>query len=47
VLIDRWYAAGTGKPPQIPDNSVVIPSGLEMTVGETCFHLIRESSCGS
>ncbi len=41
VLMDRWYAAGTGKPSQIPDHSVVAPAGLENTVGETCFYFIR------
>lgn len=42
VLMDRWYAAGTGKPAQIPDSSVVVPAGLENAVGEVCFYLIRE-----
>jgi hypothetical protein len=45
VLMDRWYAAGTGRPALIPDSSVVIPPGLVETVGETCFHLIREWTC--
>ena len=44
VLVDRWHAAGTGKPSQIPDSSVVVPSGLESIVGDTCFHLIRKST---
>ncbi|KAG6277341.1 hypothetical protein E4U48_001130 [Claviceps purpurea] len=43
VLMDRWQAAGTGHPPQIPERSAVIPSGLENTVGEVCFHLLRLS----
>lgn len=42
VLMDRWYAAGTGKPAQIPDSSVVIPPGLENAVGEICFNFIRK-----
>lgn len=42
VLMDRWYAAGTGKPSQIPDHSVVAHAGLENTVGETCFYFIRK-----
>ncbi|KFA65278.1 hypothetical protein S40285_02675 [Stachybotrys chlorohalonatus IBT 40285] len=47
VLMDRWYAAGTGRPALIPDSSVVIPPGLVETVGETCFHLIRLSKTQS
>lgn len=43
VLMDRWHAAGTGKPSQIPDSSVVAPAGLENTVGEVCYYLIRKS----
>ncbi|KAL7898020.1 hypothetical protein HDV63DRAFT_37851 [Trichoderma sp. SZMC 28014] len=43
VLMDRWHAAGTGKPSQIPDSSVVAPAGLENTVGEVCYYLIRLS----
>jgi hypothetical protein len=43
VLLDRWNAAGTGRPTLIPDSSVVVPATLVDTVGETCFHLIRES----
>ncbi|KOS19868.1 putative transcriptional regulatory protein [Escovopsis weberi] len=43
VLMDRWHAAGTGKPSQIPDYSVVAPAGLENAVGEVCFYLIRLS----
>lgn len=42
VLMDRWHAAGTGTPSQIPDTSVVVPAGLENVVGDGCFHLIRE-----
>lgn len=41
--MDRWHAAGTGKPSQIPDSSVVAPAGLENTVGEVCYYLIRKS----
>ncbi|KAH6605893.1 n-terminal binuclear zn cluster-containing dna binding domain-containing [Trichoderma cornu-damae] len=43
VLMDRWHAAGTGKPSQIPDSSVVAPAGLENSVGEVCYYLIRLS----
>ncbi|KAG6034723.1 hypothetical protein E4U41_006404 [Claviceps citrina] len=43
VLMDRWHAAGTGHPPQIPERSTVIPSGLENIVGEVCFYLVRLS----
>ncbi|UKZ49963.1 hypothetical protein TrVGV298_004218 [Trichoderma virens] len=43
VLMDRWHAAGTGKPAQIPDSSVVAPGGLENTLGEVCYYLIRLS----
>ncbi|KAL7938716.1 hypothetical protein V8C35DRAFT_288967 [Trichoderma chlorosporum] len=43
VLMDRWHAAGTGKPAQIPDSSVVAPAGLENTLGEVCYYLIRLS----
>lgn len=42
VLMDRWHAAGTGKPSQIPDNSVVAPPGLVNILGEVCFHLTRK-----
>ncbi|KAL3956269.1 hypothetical protein ACCO45_009115 [Purpureocillium lilacinum] len=43
VLMDRWYAAGTGRPALIPDNSVVARAGLQATVGEVSFHFIRLS----
>lgn len=43
VLLDRWHAAGTGKPSQIPDNSVVAVAGLQATLGEVCFHIVRLS----
>ncbi|KAF4979564.1 hypothetical protein FZEAL_4268 [Fusarium zealandicum] len=43
ILMDRWYAAGTGKPAQIPDSSVVAPPGLENMLGEVCFYLVRLS----
>lgn len=43
VLMDRWHAAGTGKPSQIPDSSTVAPPGLVNVLGEGCFHLIRKS----
>ncbi|KAK1251765.1 hypothetical protein MKX07_007244 [Trichoderma sp. CBMAI-0711] len=43
VLMDRWHAAGTGKPSLIPDSSVVAPAGLENTLGEVCYYLIRLS----
>ncbi|KAJ6439689.1 fungal transcriptional regulatory protein [Purpureocillium lavendulum] len=43
VLMDRWYAAGTGKPALIPDNSVVARAGLQTAVGEVSFHFIRLS----
>ena len=43
VLMDRWHAAGTGKPAQIPDSSVVAPPGLDNILGEVCFHLIRKA----
>lgn len=42
VLLDRWHAAGTGKPTLIPDSSVVIPAGLDAIVGESRYYLIRE-----
>lgn len=42
VLMDRWHAAGTGKPAQIPDSSVVAPAGLENTLGEVCYYLNRK-----
>jgi hypothetical protein len=42
ILMDRWYAAGTGKPAQIPDSSVVAPPGLENMLGEVCFYLVRK-----
>ena len=41
VLMDRWFAAGSGKPSTIPDSSVVAPPGLENILGEICFYLIR------
>lgn len=44
VLMDRWHSAGTGKPAYIPDSSVVAPAGLENTLGEVCFYLIRKFS---
>lgn len=43
ILMDRWHAAGTGKPAMIPDSSVVAPPGLENMLGEVCFYLIRKS----
>ncbi|KAF5009540.1 hypothetical protein FDECE_4252 [Fusarium decemcellulare] len=43
ILMDRWYAAGKGKPAQIPDSSVVAPPGLENILGEVCFYLVRLS----
>ncbi|KAK7428345.1 Glucose-responsive transcription factor [Neonectria magnoliae] len=43
ILMDRWHAAGTGKPAQIPDSSVVAPPGLENILGEVCFYLVRLS----
>jgi hypothetical protein len=43
ILMDRWHAAGTGKPSQIPDSSSVAPPGLDNVLGEVCFHLIRLS----
>lgn len=42
ILLDRWHAAGTGKPVQIPDSSVVAGPGLPALLGDTCFHLTRE-----
>lgn len=44
IGMDRWYAAGTGKPAQIPDNSVVAPAGLDAVLGETCFYFTRKLS---
>lgn len=43
ILMDRWHAAGTGKPAHIPDSSVVAPPGLENILGEVCFYLVRLS----
>lgn len=43
ILLDRWYAAGTGKPAQIPDSSVVAPPSLEIILGDVCFWLVRMS----
>ncbi|KPM42876.1 hypothetical protein AK830_g3686 [Neonectria ditissima] len=43
ILMDRWHAAGTGKPALIPDSSVVAPPGLENILGEVCFYLVRLS----
>lgn len=43
VLMDRWHAAGTGHPPQVPERSTVVPWGLENSVGEVCFYLVRLS----
>lgn len=43
IMMDRWHAAGTGKPVLIPDSSVVARAGLQANLGEVCFHLIRES----
>lgn len=42
VLMDRWHAAGTGHPPQVPERSTIIPWGLEHSVGEVCFYLVRK-----
>jgi hypothetical protein len=42
ILMDRWYATGTGKPSLIPDRSVVAPPGLENILGEVCFYLVRK-----
>ncbi|KAF7544153.1 hypothetical protein G7046_g9845 [Stylonectria norvegica] len=44
ILMDRWHAAGTGKPALIPDGSVVVPPGLENVSGEECFYLVRKST---
>ncbi|CAM1501854.1 Fc.00g038380.m01.CDS01 [Cosmosporella sp. VM-42] len=41
ILMDRWHAAGSGKPSFIPDNCVVSPPGLENMLGEVCFYLTR------
>jgi hypothetical protein len=41
VLMDRWHAAGSGKPALIPDSSAVAPPGLDNLLGEVSFHLIR------
>ncbi|KAI5464779.1 hypothetical protein BGZ63DRAFT_421775 [Mariannaea sp. PMI_226] len=43
ILLDRWYAAGTGKPAHIPDSSVVAPPNLENMLGDVCFYLVRLS----
>ncbi|PHH70826.1 hypothetical protein CDD80_5707 [Ophiocordyceps camponoti-rufipedis] len=43
VLMDRWHAAGTGKPVLIPDSSVVAMAGLAAVLGEVCFYLTRLS----
>ncbi|KAK0382824.1 hypothetical protein NLU13_9919 [Sarocladium strictum] len=43
VLLDRWHAAGTGKPMLIPDSSIVITAGLDAIVGESRYYLIRLS----
>ncbi|PFH59879.1 hypothetical protein XA68_11737 [Ophiocordyceps unilateralis] len=43
ILMDRWHAAGTGKPVLIPDSSVVAMAGLAAVVGEICFYLTRLS----
>ncbi|KAF4504627.1 hypothetical protein G6O67_008054 [Ophiocordyceps sinensis] len=43
IMMDRWHAAGTGKPVLIPDSSVVARAGLQANLGEVCFHLIRLS----
>lgn len=42
VLMDRWHAAGTGQPAQVPDSSAVVAAGLEQTMGEVSFYLIRK-----
>lgn len=42
ILMDRWHAAGSGKPSIIPDSSVVAPPGLENILGEVCFYLVRK-----
>ncbi|PHH86622.1 hypothetical protein CDD83_9977 [Cordyceps sp. RAO-2017] len=43
IMMDRWHAAGTGKPALIPDSSVVARAGLQTILGEVCFHLTRLS----
>ncbi|KJZ73181.1 hypothetical protein HIM_07378 [Hirsutella minnesotensis 3608] len=43
ILMDRWYAAGTGSPALVPDSSVVAGAGLLTNLGEVCFHLMRLS----
>ncbi|KHO01668.1 C6 finger domain-containing protein [Metarhizium album ARSEF 1941] len=43
VLMDRWHAAGTGQPTQIPDRSAIVPAYLENVIGEVPFHLLRLS----
>lgn len=43
VLMDRWYAAGTGTPAQIPDSSAVVREGVRAVVGDVCFYLLRMS----
>lgn len=42
ILMDRFYAIGTGKPSLIPDKSVVVPPRLENILGEVCFYLVRK-----
>lgn len=43
IMMDRWHAAGTGKPVLVPDSSVVACAGLQSILGEVCFHLTRKS----
>lgn len=43
VLLDRWHAVGSGKPVQIPETSVVVPTGLDAIVDGGCYQLIRKS----
>ncbi|RCI17385.1 hypothetical protein L249_2676 [Ophiocordyceps polyrhachis-furcata BCC 54312] len=43
ILMDRWHAAGTGKPLLIPNSSVVAGAGLMAVLGEVCFYLTRLS----
>nr|XP_036586140.1 C6 finger domain-containing protein [Colletotrichum truncatum]KAF6796547.1 C6 finger domain-containing protein [Colletotrichum truncatum] len=43
VLLDRWNAVGFAVPSLIRDESVVVPPGLKLAVGEVQFLLIRSS----
>lgn len=43
VILDRWHAVSTSSPLLIPDSSVIIMPEDQSLLGDSVFHLLRES----